>query len=77
MSQQRKRKHTTLTLVEKLEILNKIENGDKLENLANEFRVGRATIYYDIRKNGEKIRSIFKNNKSLKSMRNIHNYNNK
>ncbi|XP_050545073.1 jerky protein homolog-like [Daktulosphaira vitifoliae] len=30
MSQQQKRKHTTLTLVEKLEILNKLENGDKL-----------------------------------------------
>jgi hypothetical protein len=45
MSQQRKRKHTTLTLVEKLEILNKIENGHKLVNLANEFGVGRATIY--------------------------------
>jgi len=45
MSQQRKRKHTTLTSVEKLEILNKIENGDKLVILANEFGVGRATIY--------------------------------
>lgn len=67
MSQQRKQKHTTLTLVEKLEILNKIENGDKLENLDNEFGVGHATIY-DIRKNSEKIRYFFKNNKSLKSM---------
>jgi hypothetical protein len=37
MSQQRRRKHTTLTVVEKLDILNKIENGDKLVNLANEF----------------------------------------
>uniref|UniRef100_A0A2H8TNS6 Jerky-like n=1 Tax=Melanaphis sacchari TaxID=742174 RepID=A0A2H8TNS6_9HEMI len=68
MSQQRKRKHITLTLVEKLEILNKLENGDKLLNLANEFGVGRTTIY-DIRKNSEKIKSFFKNNKSLKSMR--------
>jgi hypothetical protein len=37
------RKHTTIILVEKLEILNKLENGDKL---VNEFGVGRAIIYY-------------------------------
>jgi len=48
MSQQRKRKHTTLTLVQKFEILNKIEKGDKLVNLANEFGIGHATIH-DIR----------------------------
>jgi len=34
---------TTLTLVEKLEILNKIEKGDKLVSLANEFGIGRTT----------------------------------
>jgi len=34
VSQQQKQKHTTLTLFEKLEILNKLENGDKLVNLA-------------------------------------------
>lgn len=43
-----------LTYVEKLEILNKIENGDKLVNLANKFGVGCVTIYH-IRKNSKKI----------------------
>jgi len=35
----------TLILVEKLEILNKLENCDKLEKIANKFEVGRATMY--------------------------------
>jgi len=43
-----------LTLVEKLEISNKIEKGDELVNHANEFGVGRAAIH-DRRKNSEKI----------------------
>lgn len=49
MSQQQKRKHTTLTL-KKLEILNKIENSEKLVNLANKFGVGRAATIYEIKK---------------------------
>lgn len=50
MPQQRKRKYTTKTFLEKLEILNKIENGDKLEKP-------------DIRENSEKTKSFFKTTK--------------
>jgi len=47
--QQNKNILPTLTLVKKLEIKKKIENGDKLVDFANEFEVGCAKMY-NIRK---------------------------
>jgi phosphoserine phosphatase len=38
-----KRKHKTLTLNVKAEIMKKVEKGEKLNNLAKEYGVARAT----------------------------------
>jgi Mor family transcriptional regulator len=54
MSSSDKPKHKTLTLIAKMEIIKKLDKGEKLINLAKEYGVGPATIY-DIRKNREKI----------------------
>lgn len=56
-----KRKHKTLTLFTKLEIINRIENGERLEELSLQYGVGRSTIY-DIKKNREKIRAFIEGN---------------
>jgi Mor family transcriptional regulator len=49
MSSSDKRKHKTLTLTVKAEIIKKLDKGEKCIHLAKEYGVGRATIY-DIRK---------------------------
>ncbi|XP_023214935.1 jerky protein homolog-like [Centruroides sculpturatus] len=49
-----KRKHKTLTLRVKAEIIKKIDKGEKLTDLAKYYDVGRATIH-DIKKNRDKI----------------------
>lgn len=56
-----KRKHTTLTLLTKMEIINRIENGERLEELSIEYGVGRTTIY-GIKNNREKIRAFMQRN---------------
>jgi hypothetical protein len=53
-----KRKHKTLSA--KAEIIKKLDNGEKLINLAKEYDVGCATIY-DIRKNRGKFKCFVKN----------------
>lgn len=65
---QSKRKHKTLTLFQKNVILKRLDKGDHLTNLANEYGVGRATIH-DIRKNRDKIKSFCENNDNVKSVR--------
>lgn len=52
-----KRKHTTLSLLDKNKILTRLEKGESLVSLAKEYGIGRATIH-DIRKNSEKIKSF-------------------
>jgi hypothetical protein len=57
MSSSDNRKHKTLSA--KAEIIKKLEKNWKLINLAEEYGVGRATIY-DIRKNREKLSVLWK-----------------
>lgn len=63
-----KRKHVTLTLKDKCDILKRLEKGDKILHLSKEFNVGRATIH-DIKKNKAKIEDFFKNNETPSSVR--------
>lgn len=63
-----KRKHVTLTLNKKYEILKRLEKGEKLLHLAKEYNVGRATIH-DIKKKKDDIESFFKKNDSNVSAR--------
>ncbi|GFT18476.1 hypothetical protein TNCV_2241551 [Trichonephila clavipes] len=39
-----KRKHSTLTLKDKLEVLKRLDKGEGVTKLATEFNVGKATI---------------------------------
>lgn len=68
MSFQCKRKHKTLSLVDKDKILKRLEKGEKLVSLAKKYGVGRATTH-DIRKNSDKIKTFFKKNENVKSAR--------
>lgn len=63
-----KRKHKTLSLVDKNEILNRLERGETIVSLSKTYGVGRATIH-DIRKNSEKIKTFCGKNENLKSLR--------
>ncbi|XP_045783380.1 jerky protein homolog-like isoform X1 [Maniola jurtina] len=49
-----KRKHKTLPLKDKIEILNKLDSGETMCKLAKEYGVGRSTIH-DLKKKKEKI----------------------
>ncbi|KAJ8715685.1 hypothetical protein PYW07_010167 [Mythimna separata] len=49
-----KRKHKTLALKDKIEILKKLENGGNMCKLAKEYGVGRATLH-DLKTNKQKI----------------------
>lgn len=56
-SQAQKRKHKTLTIKEKCEILDRLNRNESYSSLASEYGVGRSTIY-DIKKNHEKIQQF-------------------
>lgn len=56
-SKAQKRKHKTLTIKEKYDILERLNNNQSINRLANEYGVGRSTIY-DIKKNHEKIKQF-------------------
>ena len=49
-----KRKHVTLSIVEKLTVLEKIAGGASLANIAKEYGIGKSTVS-DIKKNEEKL----------------------
>ncbi|GFW05512.1 uncharacterized protein TNCV_436931 [Trichonephila clavipes] len=49
-----KRKHSTLTLKDKLEVLKRLDKGEGVTKLATEFNVAKATIC-DRRKNRRKL----------------------
>ncbi|GBM57218.1 Jerky [Araneus ventricosus] len=49
-----KRKHVTLTLNQKLEIIKRLEKGDNRNILMNEFNIGSSTIY-DIKKQKDEL----------------------
>ena len=53
-----KRKHVSLTILQKVELLNKLESGCSVKLLATEFGVGEWTVY-NIKKNKEKILSFY------------------
>ncbi|GJQ73224.1 hypothetical protein Trydic_g13603 [Trypoxylus dichotomus] len=57
---QQKRKHKTLSLNIKAEILRRIDKGEKLVDLAKYYGLGRATIY-DVKQNREKIEAFMRN----------------
>lgn len=57
MASSQKRKHETLTLNQKMEILRKIDSGVSFTDVAKQFNVGRSTVY-DIRKNRNKIENF-------------------
>jgi len=48
------RKHVTLTLNQKIEIIKLIENGQKYGMIAEKYWIGKSTVG-DIKKNKEKI----------------------
>lgn len=56
-SQTQKRKHKTLTIKEKNEILDRLNRNESFSSLASEYGVGRSTIY-DIKKNRENIQKF-------------------
>jgi len=49
-----KRKHKTLSFLEKTEVIKRLKKDEKLSHLAHDYGVDRATIY-DIHQNSEKI----------------------
>lgn len=53
----KKRKHHTLTIKEKSEILDRLNDGETVSGLANEYGVGRSTIY-DIKNNTDNIQKF-------------------
>lgn len=56
-SQAQKRKHKTLTIKEKCDILDRLNSNESFSSLASEYGVGRSTIY-DIKKNHEKVKQF-------------------
>ncbi|KAG5861026.1 hypothetical protein JTB14_032400 [Gonioctena quinquepunctata] len=56
-SQTQKRKHKTLTIKEKCDILDRLNRNETFSSLASEYGVGRSTIY-DVKKNHEKIKKF-------------------
>lgn len=50
-----KRKHTTLSIKQKYEIIERLDRGESGKALSNEYRVGTSTIS-DIKKNKDKIK---------------------
>lgn len=68
-----KRKHKTLSLSEKWEIIKRIDRGETPSAISKEYDIGRPTVY-DIVKNREKIEKFIKsvddeprNRKTLKT----------
>ncbi|KAI4456038.1 hypothetical protein MML48_8g00002744 [Holotrichia oblita] len=55
-----KRKHTTLTLSVKAEILQRLDQGEKMSDLAKYYGLGRATIF-EMKQNRAKIEEFMKN----------------
>lgn len=55
-----KRKHTTLTLNVKAEILQRLDQGEKMSDLAKFYGLGRATIF-EMKQNRAKIEGFMKN----------------
>ncbi|GFX07796.1 uncharacterized protein TNCV_4160651 [Trichonephila clavipes] len=70
-----KRKHSTLTLKDKLEVLKRLDKGEGVTKLATEFNVGKATIC-DWRKNRRKLEQYCANSsgETLFFWRNIHRF---
>mgnify|MGYP000350759845 CR=1 FL=1 len=66
-----KRKHSSCTLKEKLEVLKRLDNGESATKLAIEFGVGKVTIS-DWKKKREKIEH-FGNTTSEKTLEQRHN----
>ncbi|GFV82275.1 hypothetical protein TNCV_3219871 [Trichonephila clavipes] len=68
-----KRKHSTLTLKDKLEVLKRLDKGEGVTKLVTEFNVGKATIC-DWRKNRRKLEQYCANSsgETLFFLRNIH-----
>ncbi|KAJ8946350.1 hypothetical protein NQ318_004240 [Aromia moschata] len=56
-SQAQKRKHKTLTIKEKSDILDRLNRNEFFSSFASEYGIGRSTIY-DIKKNHEKIKNF-------------------
>lgn len=56
----KKRAHKTLSLLDKIRVLDGLKNGKSGKDLANQFGVGRATIS-DIKKKSNEIRRFVRN----------------
>ncbi|CAG5054268.1 unnamed protein product [Parnassius apollo] len=57
-SQAQKRKHKTLTIKEKCDILDRLNRNESFSSLASEYGVGRSTIYDIKKKKHEKIKQF-------------------
>lgn len=60
MASTKKRKHVTLTLSEKCKILDDIETGKSVRQVADIFKVSKSTVF-DIKMNKMKIRKFVSN----------------
>lgn len=60
MSSAKKRKHVTLILSEKCKILDNIETGKSVRQVAEIFKVSKSTVF-DIKANKKKIRKFVSN----------------
>lgn len=58
-----KRKHVTLSIVQKIEIVRKLEDGATINYIAKEYGIGSRTVY-DLKKNKKKLLDFFANSDS-------------
>jgi DDE superfamily endonuclease./Tc5 transposase DNA-binding domain./CENP-B N-terminal DNA-binding domain. len=62
-----KRKHVTLTIPQKLEIINRLESGESRSVVMAAYNIGSSTIY-DIRKQKDQLRSFLASSENVKDL---------
>lgn len=62
-----KRKHVTLTIHQKLDIIRRLEKGENRNNIMTEFNIGSSTIY-DIKKQKQNLEKFVSESASVKSL---------
>ncbi|XP_075693735.1 large ribosomal subunit protein uL23m isoform X1 [Rhinoderma darwinii] len=62
-----KRKHVTLTIPQKLEIIRRLESGESRASIMEEFNIGSSTIY-DIKKRKDQLCSFVASSETMKGL---------
>lgn len=62
-----KRKHVTLSVQQKLEIIDRIEKGENRNKIMEEYKIGSSTIY-DIKKNKDKLKQFSSQTETMKDI---------